>query len=493
MQLKEVAKHLEVHAFYGDERAEVQGVAADSRKVGRDFIFAAIRGTHFDGHDFLPSAREGGATTVLSEQPPSFYHSLQWNWIQVRAVRPAMALASLAVYRHPDRQIPLIGVTGTSGKTTTTYLLEAIFRAAGERPAVLGTISARFGGAEIPAEHTTPESPDVIAFARQVADAGGRPLIMEVSSHALSLQRVYGLAFDTAVFTNLGRDHLDFYPGLDAYLDAKRRLFDGRNGPPPRRAVFNLDDPCGRELFEAFPGEKYGTGRAPDAAARIAAHRFTPDGLEFAVEWQGRRFDLATPLSGEGNLHNAVQAFACAAALGVSPEAIQRALASMPAVPGRLEEVLPGHPFRVFVDFAHKEDALANALRLLRGLTPGRLIVVFGCGGDRDRGKRPHMGAVAARLSDIVVLTSDNPRREDPEAILDEIVPGVREVRDDFVRLADRREAIAEAFRLARPGDTVLLAGKGHEREQILADRTIPFDDRLVALELLGAGGGERP
>ncbi len=491
MQLKDVLSNLHVLAFYGDEHAEVRGVAADSRKVGRGYIFAAIRGNNFDGHDFLPSAREGGANTVLSEQPPSFYLSRRWNWIRVPAVRPAMALTAEAVLGHPDRRVPLIGVTGTSGKTTTTYILEAIFREAGARPAVLGTVSTRFGGLETPAEHTTPESPDVVAFARHVADAGGGPLIMEVSSHALSLYRVFGLAFDTAVFTNFGRDHLDFYPSLDAYLDAKRRLFDGRNGPAPRRAVFNLDDPEGRRLFEEFPGEKYGTGRAAGAHARILEHRFTPAGLQFALEWQGRRHELATPLSGEGNLHNTAQAFACAAACGVDPEAIRRALAAMPAVPGRLEEVLPGHPFRVFVDFAHKEDALANALQLLRGLTPGRLIAVFGCGGNRDRGKRPRMGAVAARLADVVVLTSDNPRKEHPEAILDEIVPGVREVREDFVRIADRRAAIAEAIRLARPGDTILLAGKGHEREQILADRTIPFDDRLVALELLRAAKGD--
>jgi UDP-N-acetylmuramoyl-L-alanyl-D-glutamate--2,6-diaminopimelate ligase len=493
MRVWDIAKHLQPVAFHGNPDAPVGGIACDSRRAGRDVIFAAVRGQKHDGHDFLAIARQGGATTVLSELPPTYHQLLAWNWIQVTDVRTALALAAREVHRRPDLEVPFIGITGTNGKTTLTYILEAVFRQAGRRPAVVGTVSYRHDGRDIPADRTTPEAPELMAFAREVADSGGGPMLMEVSAHSLSLRRVYGTAFDTAVFTNLTRDHLDYYPNLDAYADAKRRLFDGRNGPVPRRAIFNLDDPFGRQFKAAFAGEAFGTGTAPDADFRILASDFDPPGLCATVRWDGRDRELAVPLTGRGNLHNVVQAVAAAVLAGVAEEHILTALADMAPVPGRLEEVLPGHPVRVFVDYAHTEDALANACAILRALTPGRLVVVFGCGGDRDRGKRPRMGRVVAGAADVVVVTSDNPRSEDPESIIDAIVPGIREVREDFHRIADRRAAIAAAIGLAGPGDIVLLAGKGHERYQIIGSQVIPFSDFATALDLLESAPGGRP
>ncbi|HNR38126.1 MAG TPA: UDP-N-acetylmuramoyl-L-alanyl-D-glutamate--2,6-diaminopimelate ligase [Acidobacteriota bacterium] len=493
MRVFDILQQLRPVAFHGNPGAPVGGIACDSRRVCRDGIFAAVRGEKHDGHDFLASAREGGAITVLSELPPTFYQILAWNWIQVAEIRPAMALVAREVHRRPDLAVPFVGITGTNGKTTLTYILEAIFRQAGRRPAVVGTVAYRFDGRDIPADRTTPEAPELLAFAREVADSGGGPLIMEVSAHSLSLHRVHGLVFDTAVFTNLTRDHLDYYPNLAAYADAKARLFDGRNGPLPRRAVFNVDDPFGREFKSAFRGEAVGTGTSPDADFRILAYDFDPPGLCATLRWDGRDHELAVPLTGRGNLHNVVQAVAAAVLAGVGETDLLAALAAMPPVPGRLEEVLPGHPVRVFVDYAHTEDALANACAILRTLTTGRLVVVFGCGGDRDRGKRPRMGRVVAEAADVVLVTSDNPRSEDPDAIIDEIVDGIRGVRQDFRRITDRRAAIGAAIGLARPGDTILIAGKGHERYQIIGTQVIPFSDYATALALLQASAGGRP
>jgi len=491
MRLDDLLPKIDPLDFFGQPQSPVAGIACDSRKVGPDFIFAAIRGQKHDGHEFLPPAWEGGANTVLSEQPPSYFSLQRWNWIRVGDVRRAMSLAAFEIHGRPDRRIPFVGVTGTSGKTTVTYLLEAVFAAAGRSPAVIGTVNYRFAGRDLAASHTTPEAPDLAAFAGTVAAEGGGPLILEVSSHSLSLSRVFGVRFECALFTNFSRDHLDYYPDLDAYFDAKQRLFDGRNGPVPDRAIFNLDDPRGRQLHEAFGGEKCGTGFDAAADCRILDHRFHAGGMDLTLGWQGRRYELRTGLAGRGNLSNICQAFATGALMGIAPETILAALAGVERIPGRLEEVLPGHPFRVFVDYAHKEEALANACDLLRAVTPGRLIVLFGCGGDRDRGKRPEMGRVAAGKADLVIVTSDNPRTEDPEAIIDEIIPGVRLVRSDFLRITDRRAAITRAIALARPGDSILLAGKGHEDYQLVGTRKLPFCDRQVALEALAAGSGE--
>ncbi|MBN2430949.1 MAG: UDP-N-acetylmuramoyl-L-alanyl-D-glutamate--2,6-diaminopimelate ligase [Acidobacteria bacterium] len=481
MLLRDVLEHLEVISITGNLDANVRGIACDSRKVGRDFLFAAVRGEKFDGHEFIPSAQEGGANTVISEQPPSVsFRNL--NWVQVTNIRQAMGVLALELYRRPDLRVPYIGITGTNGKTTLTYLLEAILTKGGGSPAVMGTISYRHAGRDVPAQRTTPEAPDLAAFADDVIAAGATHLVMEVSAHALTLQRVYGAAFDTVILTNFTQDHLDYYGSLDHYWDAKCRLFDGRNGPLPQRIIVNVDDDHGAALFDDFPGEKHSTGRRAGASFRIGEPAFDTAGLRFTLHHEGTAYRLAAPLTGMGNVHNVAQAFVCGLLYGIPAGAVLEALAEVAPIPGRMEEVNSGQDFRVLVDYAHTEDALRNACQILRQITPGRLIVVFGCGGDRDRTKRPRMGRIVAELADMVIVTSDNPRSEDPEAIIDEIIPGIREIRDDYIRLTDRRAAIARAIGLAEAGDTVLLAGKGHETGQIIGPRILPFVDREVAL-----------
>lgn len=396
-----------------------------------------------------------------------------------------MALIALALNGHPDQQMPFVGVTGTNGKTTLTYLLESVCQLAGWKPAVTGTVSYRFNGTEVPAARTTPEAPEILARAAEARRQGCRAMLMEVSSHALSFRRVYGFQFQSVIFTNLTRDHLDYYSDMDEYGDAKRRLFDGRNGPLPRQGIFNLDDPFGATLYRDFQGERAGTGRQAGADCRICRFDFQPPGLNLLLDWQGQPIRLSSPLTGAGNMHNLTQAFACAAMLGIDPALIKRGLEAVRNVPGRMDEVPAAYGFRVFVDYAHSEDALANACTILRSLAGGRLITVFGCGGDKDRGKRPRMGKVVAAHSDIVVVTSDNPRSEDPERIIDMIVPGILEIRSDYHRVADRREAIRLALGLARPGDVVLLAGKGHETVQVVGQSILPFHDKEVAVEIL--------
>lgn len=490
MLIQELLSRLPGSRAEGPLDTEILDVSCDSRRVAPGTLFAAVPGERHDGHDFLETALSAGACAVISERPapcPS-----PCLWITVPDVRRAMSLAAFAVHGSPDRSMPFLGVTGTSGKTTITYILEAMLAAAGRKPAVVGTVEYRFGGEATPASRTTPESPDLARFAADCRNRGGDALVMEVSSHALSLARVYGVAFEAALFTNLNQDHLDFYGDLDTYFDAKRMLFDGRNGPLPRHAILNLDDPRGAELYAAFPGSRAGTGTAPEADLRILDHAFLPSGLEATLSWRGRKIRLRSPLTGTGNLQNLVQCLACALLMGLPEDRVLEAMATLPPIPGRLEEVLPGGAVRVFVDYAHKEGALANACSILRHIAPGRLIVVFGCGGDKDRSKRPLMGKVVARMADVMVVTSDNPRSEDPEAILDEIVPGIQEIRQDFIRQADRHQAIAQAVELAAPGDVILIAGKGHETYQILKDRTIHFDDREEAADCLrrtGKGG----
>jgi UDP-N-acetylmuramoyl-L-alanyl-D-glutamate--2,6-diaminopimelate ligase len=484
MKLRDVLEHLEVISFTGNHDADVQGIACDSRKVGRDFIFAAVRGEKLDGHEFIPSAQEGGARTVISEQPPSSLIG-DLNWVQVMNLRQALGILALELNRRPDLHVPYIGITGTNGKTTLTYLLEAILSHSGASPAVMGTISYRYAGREVTAERTTPEAPDLAAFASNAIAEGATHLVMEVSAHALTLKRVYGVNFHTVIFTNFSQDHLDYYGSLEKYLDAKMRLFDGRNGPLPRRIIVNVDDEYGAALYRGFPGEKISTGRSPIADYHIGEPVFDAGGLRFTLRHDDEEFPLAAPLTGMGNVHNVAQAFACARRLGLPGPVIIDALATVKPIPGRMEEVSIGQDFRVLVDYAHTEDALRNACQILRRITPGRLIVVFGCGGDRDRTKRSRMGRIVARLADKVIVTSDNPRSEEPESIIDEIIPGIREIRDDYIREADRRAAIRRAIQLAGTGDTVLIAGKGHETGQIIGPRILPFVDREVALEIL--------
>ncbi len=459
------------------------GVAYDSRRVTDSAVFVALKGLKADGLDFVPEAIRRGAALIVSESARP--DGLDVPWVVVRDGRLALALIGAEVHGHPSREIPVIGVTGTNGKTTTTYLLAAILDAAGRSAGVMGTVHYKIGQEAREAARTTPEASDVQALLRQMVDAGNRSCVMEVSSHALALRRVDGVRFAAGAFTNLTRDHLDFHADMESYFAAKRRLFEMLGSDAP--GIINADDPraatlvgtCARPLT-------YGIQKPADVR---------PEGL--VMDLAGVRFTATTPagpvairssLVGRPNVYNLLAAVATASALGIPREAIAEGLSSQTGVPGRFEVVSsPADGVTVVVDYAHTDDALRNLIETARPLTAGRVITLFGCGGDRDRTKRPLMGMVAARLSDVVVITSDNPRSEDPLAIIDEIrrgIPAGEAASDrapDVTAIVDRAAAIEKAVAMARPGDVVLIAGKGHEKTQHIGDRVLAFDDADVS------------
>jgi UDP-N-acetylmuramoyl-L-alanyl-D-glutamate--2,6-diaminopimelate ligase len=463
------------------------GLAHDSRTVQPGDLFAAIRGFNQDGHAHAPEAVRRGATVLLVDHP---LPDLAATQLVVPDTRVAFAAAADAFYGHPSHALRVCGVTGTNGKTTTTFLIDAILRAAGRRTGVIGTLGVRQDGAPVEFHATTPTTPeasDLQRLLRKMLDAGVQDVTMEVTSHALALRRVEHSRFVTAVFTNLTRDHLDLHGTLEAYRDAKARLF--AMVVPDGVCVINRDDPSADAMARESraPVWTYGVER-PSGDARIRARglSITPRGTRFEITWPGGSLPLVLPLPGRFNVSNALAAFAVGLSRGVPPETMQRALESAPGVPGRFEPVDEGQPFVVVVDYAHTPDSLEQVLGLAAGITSGRRIVVFGCGGDRDRTKRPIMGRIGTSLADYAVFTSDNPRSEDPHAILREIEAGAGEARN-YSTEADRRKAIERAIALARPGDVVVIAGKGHETYQIIGDRVIDFDDRAVAREVLRA------
>ena len=462
----------------------ITAVAYDSRQVRPGAAFVAMRGEKADGYDFVPQAIAAGAALIVAEQPAIAAGDVPW--IQVRDGRLALARLGAEVAGHPSREIPVIGVTGTNGKTTTTYLLAAVLDAAGRSAGVMGTVHYKIGDTTREAARTTPEASDVQLMLREMVTAGNRSCVMEVSSHALALKRFDGLRFAAAVFTNLTRDHLDFHADMETYFAAKRRLFEMLPDDAP--GVINADDARAAALAAICTRPvTYGIQKPADVR---------PERL--AMDLAGVRFDAVTPagavtvrssLVGRPNVYNLLAATAAAVAIGLPLPAIASGLADLPGVPGRFEVVsAPGDAVTVVVDYAHTDDALRNLLETARPLTAGRLITVFGCGGDRDRTKRPLMGMVAARLSDVVVITSDNPRSEDPLAIIEEIKRGIPAGEaaaggrvPDVTAIADRAEAIEWAVVRARPGDVVLVAGKGHEKTQHIGGRVLPFDDAAVS------------
>ena len=484
MNLSRVLREIEVDAIAGPPDPPVLGIAYDSRRVESGYLFAAVGGEKDDGNRYVPEALRRGACAVLSSHPaPDPFPA---TWVRVRDDRVALALSARNYYSRPDERIRVSGVTGTNGKTTVVHLMESILKAAGEKVAALGTLAYRLGREEIRAERTTPESVDLYRFLDRAAAEGCRHAVMEVSSHALALHRVAGLGFASAVFTNLTRDHLDFHRTMDAYREAKSRLF--RNLPAGRPAVVNADDPAGAFLLSVSPGRAIRYGFAPEADVRIESFRPDWRGTDLVLAIGPERLSLRSALLGRPNASNVAAAAATAISLGCGLPAVKAGVEALRGVPGRLESVDAGQPFTVWVDYAHSDDALTNTLNTVRELQPRRLIVVFGCGGDRDRTKRPLMGAAAARLSDLAILTSDNPRTEDPLAIIAEVEAGIRSVTGDPARfrvVPDRREAIRAAVEAAMPGDAVVIAGKGHETYQQLRDRTVPFDDRQVARDVL--------
>lgn len=461
----------------------VTDVAYDSRRATPGAVFVALKGLKADGLAFVPQAIARGAAVVVSEAPRPAAFDLPW--VVVRDGRLALALVGAEVHGHPSREFPVIGVTGTNGKTTTTYLLASVLDAAGLSAGVLGTVHYKIGTEAREAARTTPEASDVQALLRQMIAAGNRSCVMEVSSHALALRRVDGVRFAAGTFTNLTRDHLDFHADMESYFAAKRRLFELL--PPTAPGVINADDPRAPALAAVCERSlTYGIQKPAD----VRPERLTMDlaGVRFTATTPSGPIDIRSSLVGRPNVYNLLAAVATASALGVDRQAIAEGLANQNGVPGRFEVVsTAADGVTVVVDYAHTDDALRNLIETARPLTSGRVITVFGCGGDRDRTKRPLMGMVAARLSDVVVITSDNPRSEDPLAIIDEIRRGIAageaasDRTPDVTTVVDRAAAIEKAVTLARPGDVVLVAGKGHEKTQHIGDRITAFDDADVS------------
>lgn len=486
-----------------DAAVRITSLDYDSRRASPGCLFFALAGAKTDGNRFVDQAVARGAAAVASEQARPGALPERVAWIQVGAARKALALAAGNFYGRPSEALDMVGITGTNGKTTTAFLLDSILGAAGRRTGLFGTVFYRTPGRAVLATNTTPESLDLTRLLAELRREGGTAAILEVSSHALALDRVWGMGFAAAVFTNLTRDHLDFHGTMDEYFAAKRRLFEGTGAGAPQAAILNFDDPRSRELAGLCPRTlTYGLGEGADVRARV--YRHSGAGLSFKARTPLGSIHLQSELLGRVNVSNILGAAAAAMALGVDAEAIAQGVAQMRTVPGRFERVEAGQPFLVVVDYAHTDDALTRLLETAHELPlRGRVLLVFGAGGERDRTKRPMMGEAAGRGADLVVVTSDNPRGEDPEAIVREIVPGLDRTGTPYMVEIDRGQAIARILAEARAGDVVLLAGKGHEAYQVIGSRAIPFDDRAVAREALRAlgysaapepgGGGEKP
>ncbi len=473
---------------------EVSGVEYDSRRVLPGSLFVAMCGTTTDGNRYVSSAIKQGAVAVLTDSAIAFDDAArqfpQPTLIEVAHGRKALAGVAANFFDHPEKTLAISGVTGTNGKTTTAFLLESMLNHVGRKTTLVGTIEYHVAGEVRSSPHTTPESRDLLELFSEGVSRGATEAVMEVSSHALAQGRVWGLPYDVAIFTNLTRDHLDFHGTMDNYFAAKRSLFDGTNGVAPRVAVLNLDDPVGGLIDKS----------AKNAGAEVLSYSleagdFHATALEMFAS--GMHFKMTTPfgvasiqtrLTGRVNVYNLLAASAAAMARGLTLEQVVAGAAALEHVPGRFQTVDAGQPFTVVVDYAHTDDALQNLISLGREFvdkTGGSVLTLFGCGGDRDRTKRPVMGRVAGEGSDLVVLTSDNPRSEDPMAIIADVLPGLSTITTKYSVEPDRAVAIAAAIGAAKPGDIVLLAGKGHEKVQILSDRTVAFDDAEVARRVL--------
>jgi UDP-N-acetylmuramoyl-L-alanyl-D-glutamate--2,6-diaminopimelate ligase len=460
---------------------KITGVSQDSRTVRPGELFVAVRGEKADGWAHAAQAAANGAAAVVSERPAP--EGFPVPWVRVRVARVALGRLAARLAGDPAEKLVLAAVTGTNGKTTTAMLLEAILARRYGRAGFVGTVAYRTGRREIPASQTTPEAPILQDLLAEMVDEGVPAAAIEVSSHALALDRVAGCRFDVAVFTNLTQDHLDFHGDLETYFDAKKKLFTLRK--PAAAAVVNVDDAFGRRLAaEAAPPVVTWSPSGARANVRAEDIRCDVSGTSLDVVHPGGRFRISSALLGRFHADNLLGAAAAGLSLGMNAEEIADGCAAVTRVPGRLEPVEAGQPYRIIVDYAHTEDALKRLLLAVRDLTDRKIILVFGCGGDRDRGKRAPMGKVAGSLSDIAIATSDNPRSEDPEAILAEVEVGlVASGATKYLKVADRREAIRKAIDLANPGPVVVIAGKGHERVQVIGDRSVPFDDRDVASE----------
>ncbi len=497
--LKVVLEGVELRAKLPAEAPNVKEVTCDSRKVVPGALFVAIHGVATDGNLYIKDAVSRGANVVLSADAPPEDWAGEATWVQVSEPRKALAIASANFFGRPADALKLVGVTGTNGKTTTSSLIDSIIRASGAMTGLFGTIAYHTPLGEYPAPNTTPESVDLQAFFAEVRDAGGTHAVLEASSHALVMDRLWGCHFAAAVFTNLTRDHIDFHRTFENYFGAKRRLFEGTGAGAPETAVVNTDDEWGKKLVGL--GKKtltYGLQNGADLKAK--RFQLTFNGLNFSAQAPNGAIQVQSALVGRINVYNILAAIGAGIGLGYSNEIIEAGIRNLEAVAGRFQRINQGQPFLVVVDYAHTDDALENLIRTARELhAKGRIITMFGCGGSRDRTKRPIMGETSGRLSDLSILTSDNPRQEDPLKIISDIVVGMQKSGGRYLIEPDREKAIQGAIGEAQAGDIVLLAGKGHEDYQIFADHTIHFDDREQArkalcelgyTEPIGASGG---
>ena len=506
MELSKLLEGVEVRKIIGEARKEIRGIAYNSQKVGKDFLFAAIRGLEADGHRFINEAINRGAEAILLEEGSGVRGRTA---IFVPNSRSALAGIASNFYGNPSASMCLIGITGTNGKTTTTYLMESILKRAGYEVGVIGTINYRYGQKVVPALNTTPESLDLQRILWEMSREGISHVIMEVSSHGLDLDRVFGCQFDGAIFTNFTSDHLDYHQTLERYFQSKQKLFSEslmKSQKTGRFAVTNADDPKGEEIVKGvgLPILRYGLGSSCDFSATELTLTF--EGISCRIKTPKGEFDLRSKLIGRFNLYNILAAVATGFGMGLPLEVLKEGVEAVKGVSGRFEKVINPRSIHVIVDYAHTHDALERVLLGLRDTlvhtsrNRGRMITVFGCGGDRDRTKRPRMGEVAGKYSDLVVLTSDNPRTEDPLMIIEEVEKGFQVLsleewdrnrieawrsKKGYLKVPDRREAIRMAIRLAQPEDTVLIAGKGHEDYQIIGKKMIPFDDRVEARKAL--------
>jgi UDP-N-acetylmuramoyl-L-alanyl-D-glutamate--2,6-diaminopimelate ligase len=474
---------------------QVGGVEYDSRRVKPGYVFVAMHGESSDGNKFIDQAIASGAVGVVTDSAGEAVRP-GVAWALISHGRKGLARMASSFYGNPASKLSVTGVTGTNGKSTTAFLLEAILAAAERKSALIGTIEYHVAGKILPAPHTTPESLDLNRIFAEAISAGATDAVMEVSSHALAQHRAYGIYFDVAVFTNLTRDHLDYHLTMEEYFAAKQLLFQGDGAVPPRAAVINVDDESGRQLAASSKkvSKEVLTYGLTQGGFHVAKLEITPQGTKFDLVTPGRTIPICSPLIGRVNVYNILAAAAAAHAGGCKLEEIADGIGSLDRVPGRFERVDCGQPFTVVVDYAHTDDALRNLTALAREFVTragpnGRVITVFGCGGDRDRAKRPLMGEAAGRGSDFVVLTSDNPRTEDPLAIINDAMVGLQRAGAKYRTEPDRKAAIGIAISESAPGDIVLLAGKGHEKIQVLREGSIPFDDVEVARQALRAAG----
>jgi UDP-N-acetylmuramoyl-L-alanyl-D-glutamate--2,6-diaminopimelate ligase len=493
MRLSEIFQGAGVSLPTGANGIDIRQVACDSRKVQAGALFFALHGAKADGNAFIQDALKRGAVAIASEDTAPGKFPAKVAWVRVREARKALAITAANFFGHPANALQLVAVTGTNGKTTTTSVLDAIVRASGAKTGLFGTIAYHTPLGDYPAPNTTPESVDLQGFLAEIRDAGGKYAVLEASSHSLAMDRLWGCHFQAAVFTNLTREHMDYHKTFEDYFEAKKRLFEGTGTGAPEVGVLNTDDEFGKRLV-GVAKQTVSYGLESDADITTKKFQLTFDGLSFTAHTPNGKVHVVSRLVGRINVYNLLAAIGAAQALGLSNEVIEQGIRDLESVSGRFQRIDLGQPFFVIVDYAHTDDALENLIRTARELNPkGRIITLFGCGGLKDRTKRPVMGEVTGRLSDLTILSSDNPRTEDPLKIISDIIVGLQKTAGKYLIEPDREKAVGVAMDEARAGDIVLLAGKGHENYQILADHTLEFDDREMARRALRERGFEKP